>query len=428
MKRFSFLIIATLLIGCFSLTSCTDMLSSVIDKVAPPDAEDPTTESHEDNIPEQDYNKDMEENIVRIPVGESLRILQLTDMQIIDASQCRNPDRLNDTEKEKWAPENVEKNCFIQIKDLVTQTQPHLILVTGDIVYGEFDDSGKMLRKFVDFMESLNIPWAPVFGNHDKESAIGIDAICNMLESAEHCLFKTETEEFEDGEGNYAVKIYQGNKLIQMVYMLDTKGCTKATDESIRRVASITENQCKFIEKKAAEAKKEAGATVPGILAYHIPSKEFFLAYEEKGYPIEDGIVLGVDVPAEDGEYVAGDTTYVVAEGKVAEIRKEEEQEPEQVEAEEQEPEAEPAEDNDVPESEGPSNEDRLAALEGAVAEIRDGIEALTNAIAALVKRVEDLEGKVSGLEEPAAEPAEEGEETEETFSSKLSYLRKNKK
>ena len=304
MKRFSFLIIATLLIGCFSLTSCTDMLSSVIDKVTPPDAGGQSDEGHEDSYREQ-VNTNMEENIISIPVGESLRILQLTDMQIIDASQCRNPDRLNDTEKEKWAPENVEKNCFIQIKDLVTQAQPHLILVTGDIVYGEFDDSGKMLRKFVDFMESLNIPWAPVFGNHDKESAIGIDAICNMLESAEHCLFKTETEEFEDGEGNYAVKIYQGNKLIQMVYMLDTKGCTKATDESIRRVASITENQCKFIEKKAAEAKKETGATVPGILAYHIPSKEFFLAYEEKGYPIEDGIVLGVDVPAEDGDFGA---------------------------------------------------------------------------------------------------------------------------
>ena len=281
------------------------MLSSVIDQVTPPDAEDPTTENYEDNIPEQDYSKDMEENIVRIPVGETLRILQLTDMQIIDSSQCRNPDRLNSSEMVNWAPQNVEKNCFKQIKDLITQAQPHLIIVTGDMVYGEFDDSGEMLREFVDFMDSFNIPWAPVFGNHDKESTIGIDAICDMFESAPNCLFKTETTNFNDGEGNYAVKIYQGNKLIQMVYMLDTKGCTKATDQSIRRVASITEDQCLFIEKKAAQAKEEAGATVPAILAFHIATQDFYDAFEAKGYPQEDGFVLGVDVPAEDGDFGA---------------------------------------------------------------------------------------------------------------------------
>ena len=247
----------------------------------------------------------MKENIIQIPVGERLRILQLTDMQIIDASQCRRPDRLSQRERENWSPLCVEKNCYSHVKDLVTQTSPHLIIITGDIVYGEFDDSGRILREFSDFCDSLTVPWAPVFGNHDKESKIGIDAICDIYRTAKNCLFRTETKEHEDGEGNYAIKIYQGNELIEMVYMLDSKGCTRATDPALRRPAGITEGQCRFIEKKAEQARIEAGRTVPAILGYHIATEEFFNAFEEKGYPVADGIVIGVTVEAHEGDFGA---------------------------------------------------------------------------------------------------------------------------
>ena len=45
----------------------------------------------------------------------------------------------------------------------------------------------------------------------------------------------------------------------------------------------------------------KTGAVIPTIAAYHIPTKEFYNAFEEKGYPIKRGIVIGVDVPAHDG-------------------------------------------------------------------------------------------------------------------------------
>ena len=251
------------------------------------------------------YKTNMKENIVKIPADEKLRILQITDMQIIDASQCRRPDRLTPERLVDWSPLCVEKNCYSHIKDLVTQTCPHLILVTGDIVYGEFDDSGRILREFVDFMGDLNIPWAPVFGNHDKESRIGIREICEIYQAAKNCLFRTETQDFEDGESNYAVKIYRENKLIEMVYMLDTKGCTNATDPALKRPRGITEGQMSFVEQKADEAKAEAGKTVPAIVAYHIPTEEFFDAFAEKGYPVAEGIVIGVTVPAHKGDFGA---------------------------------------------------------------------------------------------------------------------------
>lgn len=136
--------------------------------------------------------------------------------------------------------------------------------------------------------------------------------------------------------------------------------------------------------------------------------------------------------PAEDGEYVAEGVTYVVAEGKIAEIRKEEEGETpaeetpaeEPVEAEEEEPMAEPA---DAPEETAEETiEDRVARLEASIGELREGIEGILEAVAALAGRVEAMEEKMKGLEEPAADPAEDTEETQET-ASRLSYLKKKK-
>lgn len=148
--------------------------------------------------------------------------------------------------------------------------------------------------------------------------------------------------------------------------------------------------------------------------------------------------VEGEIVPAADGEYVAENKVIVVKEGRVDEIRDKgddnaEEETSEEAEevaeevAEEIETAEEAADPADEPEQvEEETEEERIARLEASMAEIREGIEALTNAIAAVVERLEAVEEKIKGLDEPGADPAEQGEETEQQFTSKLNYLKKN--
>lgn len=75
-----------------------------------------------------------------------------------------------------------------------------MIIITGDLVYGEFDDKGTCLLELIKFMESFDIPWAPVFGNHDNESQKGADWQCEQLEKAGNCLFRQRTL---TGNSNY---------------------------------------------------------------------------------------------------------------------------------------------------------------------------------------------------------------------------------
>ena len=144
-------------------------------------------------------------------------------------------------------------------------------------------------------------------------------------------------------------------------------------------------------------------------------------------------------VAAPDGTYVAEDKEIDVKDGVVAEIREKDEAQPEEEQTPEPEPEptpdpenpvetdeepaAEPADENDEQEEE--SLEDRMARVEARLAEFTDGLEAILNAIAGLEQRIEAVEAKVAGLEEPGADPAEQGEEFNETPKSRLAYLRK---
>lgn len=141
---------------------------------------------------------------VEVEEGKDPVVLQLSDPQLCD-----------------WG--SLETNCFAYIRETVEATNPDLIIITGDIVYGKFDEKGQLLLDFIEFMDSLEIYWAPVFGNHDNECLLGVDWQCEQLENAEYCLFEQRNLL---GNGNYNVGIVQGGKILRVFYMMDSNGCS----------------------------------------------------------------------------------------------------------------------------------------------------------------------------------------------------------
>jgi 3',5'-cyclic AMP phosphodiesterase CpdA len=231
------------------------------------------------------------------------RILQLTDMQIIDSAQRRTPDRISAEKIEYWATERAKPNCYDHIRDLVTQTSPDLILVTGDIVYGEFDDSGRIQREFSEMLGSFGIPWASVFGNHDNESAMGIEWQCDLYERAPYSLFRRGTC---TGFGNYSVGLMYAGQLIRVLYLLDSHGCRRAHSPEAKIGSGLCEDQLDWVRATSDRIAERIGRRVPAFAAYHIPTPEFALAELEKyGRMSEDRYTLGVGVSALDGDFGA---------------------------------------------------------------------------------------------------------------------------
>ena len=162
--------------------------------------------------------------IVNVPEDREPVILHLTDMQIIDASQSRTPDRLGSTHMEYWHPDNKDERCYDYLREIIQNTSPDLILITGDLVYGEFDDNGENLLELIDFMEGFEIPWAPVFGNHDNQG--GPEYIEGIVDNySKLSNFVYESGDKAMGNGNYVILVKEEGekgKPVTAFVMMDT--------------------------------------------------------------------------------------------------------------------------------------------------------------------------------------------------------------
>lgn len=223
-----------------------------------------------------------------------IKLLQMTDMQIIDSHQRRTADRLRDDEIIAWATEKKDENFGNHAKSLITQTKPDMIFITGDMVYGSFDDSGKSFEWFCSFMDSFCIPWACVFGNHDNESNMGVEWQCEMLENTKYGLFKRGSV---SGNGNYTVGICAGNELVKVLHMLDSHGCLSK--------AGIYDDQLELVRENTKLINETNKKQVSGFVAMHFPTDEFKIAETVKGYVSDEreDYTIGVDVKALDDDF-----------------------------------------------------------------------------------------------------------------------------
>lgn len=243
--------------------------------------------------------------LVEVPEGREPCILQLTDLQVTDALQAR-PGRTG-VDREAWHPDKMEENVFACVRDLVAKEAPDLILITGDLVYGAFDDNGSVLLKVIAFMESLGVPWAPVFGNHDNESQIGANWQCRHLEEASNCLFLQRSLA---GNGNYSVGISQGGRLLRVFFLLDSHGCGGMSQASLanghpRRYEGFSQNQVHWYSSAIRHIYEQDPRTKISF-AFHIQMAVWGEALRKYGFPRvgeRGGLPIDLDAVGEEGDF-----------------------------------------------------------------------------------------------------------------------------
>lgn len=217
--------------------------------------------------------------------GRDVRILQLTDIQMIDPDQRAVPERLTPASVAFWDKSRLNPNYRDIVRSVIERVRPDLILFTGDLAYGEFDHSGTCFREVVGFLDGFGIPWAPVFGNHEKESARGVDWQCRQYEAAPHCLFKQRNL---TGDGNYTVGLTTPDgKLLRTFVMLDTNGgilspASAANGHSTTR-HGLAADQIRWYEEtvgKIRSSHPESRLT----FAFHIQPAVFGRAFSQYGF------------------------------------------------------------------------------------------------------------------------------------------------
>lgn len=189
-------------------------------------------------------------------------VLQITDVHI------RNSNR--------------DKKGFETIDMLIEQSQPDLIMMTGDIT--SENENMTAIKKFCDFIEGYKIPWAYTFGNHDAEGTQATkQEISDYLTSLEYCVYERGDESVY-GYGNYYRNITdESGKVISTLYMLDSNMYNE--DKIIGGYDYFHTSQIDWygntVKSIAKEVNGDETKVVPSIAFFHIPFREFGVAYKE---------------------------------------------------------------------------------------------------------------------------------------------------
>lgn len=231
------------------------------------------------------------------------KILNLTDIQYNDTL---------DIGKRKYTEET--------IRSLIEQVQPDLITMTGDQVWAAFQKQSQ--KDLIKLMDSFQIPWAPVFGNHDGEGNADKNWLADRYMESEYCLFRKGPNNI-GGVGNYIVNIMENDRLVQSLIFMDS-GSWRGYDglaESRKMYAPalnnetqeyiydadgqpesapfgtgyefISESQIAWYKWAVAGAKRcNQGIMPDSTLFFHIALPEYYTAYlqwKDSGYAPEMG-------------------------------------------------------------------------------------------------------------------------------------------
>lgn len=192
--------------------------------------------------------------------GKDFKILQLTDLQL--DVPFKNKDYLKNS-----------------IDEMIKENNPDLIVLTGDNVAGVFMHFH--IKTVVNIIDSYNIPWAVVFGNHDREFGNNLYYQAKQFNDAKNCLFEVGPSNLE-GLGNYVINIEEDGTPVYSLFMIDSNSeiVKKENGETIKYFDYIYPNQIEWYKDNVDGITKAVGHEVPSMSFFHIPVPEYKTALD----------------------------------------------------------------------------------------------------------------------------------------------------
>ena len=185
---------------------------------------------------------------------DGFRILQLTDIHMSDKDDQDLHYSFMD----------------VLIKD-AKKEKVDFMVVTGDLFTFASKSTAKRLFKFLD---SYDIPWTVVFGNHDEQTYFSVDWMTSYLNNFGHnCMFKDLQDDKVQGNCNFAINLKNPDGSIhnQLIFMDSNRyyfGNYFGYDY-------FKDNQQKWYKDLVDYTTgQNDGAVVNSLMFYHIPLPE----------------------------------------------------------------------------------------------------------------------------------------------------------
>ena len=159
---------------------------------------------------------------------------------------------------------------FDNIRRMAEELQPDLIVLSGDNVWGMMKEGSTVyaIHRLTAFMDSLGIPWAPIFGNHDAEGNCDANYLAEVMMKSEYCVMQKGDPSM--GVGNYIVNVCEGEKIVHSIILMDSHSN-----------GIIGQDQQTWYAWAVEGIQDIAGESVTSSVFMHIPIAQYAYAYDE---------------------------------------------------------------------------------------------------------------------------------------------------
>lgn len=175
--------------------------------------------------------------VINKKASENFRILHITDLHMLP---------------NEWTEgHEVRKSVIKTVNELVERVKPDLITHGGDFSGAEYPES---YTKFAEFLDSFDIPWTTVWGNHDNRC--GEEVTRKYAEQFLNCRnFKYEHGPKELGNGNFVIGIKENSRLVHSLVLMDSHDRIEYTDnkgDKMKVYAFLTHKQMEWYKEIVA--------------------------------------------------------------------------------------------------------------------------------------------------------------------------------
>ena len=205
--------------------------------------------------------------MMELPYKSNFKILQLTDIHMSD--------------KDDQDLHYAFMDKLISEAKADASGAPDFMVVTGDLFTFASRSTAQRLFKFLD---SYQIPWTVVFGNHDEQTYFSVDWMTgylnNLSNKSNYCMFKDLQNDKVQGNCNFAINLKDGTNIRQQLIFMDSNryyfgsymGYDYFKQDQIDWYSSLVDKTTEL----------NGGAVVNSLMFYHIPLPEIDLICDKE--------------------------------------------------------------------------------------------------------------------------------------------------
>lgn len=182
--------------------------------------------------------------------GDEVKILQVTDLHLA------------------YGIDDYDNQTLKLIGDMAQADQYDLIVITGDLTMSPI--APILFTKILNYMESLEIPWTFVFGNHETDFNDYSEFI-SRIKNTEYLYFKVGPQLTDGGYGNFKIEFTKNDQVFYNAYFLDSKNEREIYTEEEGEYGFLSTAQVSWYEDFIQ------ADTVDSVVFMHIPLRQYIV-------------------------------------------------------------------------------------------------------------------------------------------------------